>query len=335
MAVHGDEVAEVARWAEGIDRVHECIAGRFRRPEPRRRSLDYLKGLLSPVERKNGWQLAEQGRGTPHPMGCSICCQPTSGTRTWFAMISGTTWWSTWATPTGCWWWMKPGFSRRGTSLWGCSVSTAARRDGGTDRELPDWGILDLRYCQGEDPAGPGALPAQVWADDQERREEAGVPEKVAFRTKPQLARRMLERAVESGVPFGWATGDEVYGNDRNLRLWLERRDIPHVLAIKSNEKLWAWTDKGPRQVRADRLASGVEESGWVRLSAGDGAKGPRVYDWALVDIRPLREPGKGCWLLARRSVAKPEETGLLRVLRPGGNNPGGTGAGGRDPVGH
>ena len=134
------------------------------------------------------------------------------------------------------------------------------------------------------------------------------MPEKVAFRTKPQLARRMLERAVESGVPFGWATGDEVYGNDRNLRLWLERRDIPHVLAIKSNEKLWAWTDKGPRQVRADRLASGVEESGWVRLSAGDGAKGPRVYDWALVDIRPLREPGKGYWLLARRSVAKPEE---------------------------
>ena len=159
----------------------------------------------------------------------------------------------------------------------------------------------------------------QVWADDQERREEAGVPEKVAFRTKPQLARRILERAVESGVPFGWATGDEVYGNDRNLRLWLERRDVPHVLAIKSNEKLWAWTDKGPRQVRADRLASGVEESGWVRLSAGDGAKGPRVYDWALVDIRPLREPGKGYWLLARRSVAKPEELAYYVRYGPAG----------------
>ena len=56
----------MARWAEGIDRVHECIAGRFRRPEPRRRALDYLKGLLSPVERKNGWQLAERaGDATP------------------------------------------------------------------------------------------------------------------------------------------------------------------------------------------------------------------------------------------------------------------------------
>ena len=75
----------------------------------------------------------------------------------------------------------------------------------------------------------------------------------------------MLERAVGSGIPFGWVTGDEVYGNDRNLRLWLERRDLPHVLAIKSNEKLWAWTDKGPRQVRADRLASQIDGSGWVR----------------------------------------------------------------------
>ena len=67
MVVERDEVAEVARWAEGVERVHECIAGRFRRPEPRRRALDYLRGLLSPVERKNGWQLAEQaGDATPY-----------------------------------------------------------------------------------------------------------------------------------------------------------------------------------------------------------------------------------------------------------------------------
>ena len=66
MAVCRDEVAEVARWAEGIEQVHRCIAGRFRRPEPRRRALGYLRGLLSPVERKNGWQLAEQaGDATP------------------------------------------------------------------------------------------------------------------------------------------------------------------------------------------------------------------------------------------------------------------------------
>ena len=66
MVVGSDDVAEVARWVDGIKQVHECIAGRFRRPEPRRRALAYLRGLLSPVERMNGWQLAEQtGDGTP------------------------------------------------------------------------------------------------------------------------------------------------------------------------------------------------------------------------------------------------------------------------------
>ena len=97
MVVGRDEVAEVARWAEGIERVHECIAGRFRRPEPRRRALDYLRGLLGRVERKNGWQLAEQPFGsaqeaTPLPTGCSACCTTTGGTRTWSGMTSGTMW---------------------------------------------------------------------------------------------------------------------------------------------------------------------------------------------------------------------------------------------------
>ena len=109
------------------------------------------------------------------------------------------------------------------------------------------------------------------------------------------------------------------------------------MLAIKRSEKLWALTDKGPRQVRADRLASGVEECVWVRCSAGDGAKGPRVYDWATVDIRPLREPGKGYWLLATgpTQFGQPWGTGLLRLLWPCGNNAGGTGESGRNPVGH
>ena len=159
----------------------------------------------------------------------------------------------------------------------------------------------------------------QVWAEDWERRREAGVPESVGFRTKPQLAQLMLERALASGVPFGWVAGAEVYGKDRNLRLWLEREGIPHVLAIRSNEKLWALTDKGPRQVRADRLTSQVDELAWTRCSAGNGAKGPRVYDWALVEVRPLREPGKGYWLLARRSIAKPGELAYYLCFGPAG----------------
>ena len=120
-------------------------------------------------------------------------------------------------------------------------------------------------------------------------------------------------------MPFGWVAGDEVYGSDRNLRLMLERKGLSHVMAIKRSEKLWALTEKGPRQVRADRLVSQVEETAWVRCSAGDGSKGPRVYDWAAVDIRPLREPGRGYWLLCRRSLADPGELAYYVCYGPAG----------------
>ena len=332
MVAREDEVAEVARWCEGIERVHECIARRFRRPEPRRRALDYLKGLLSPVERKNGWQLAEQaGDATPYGV------QHLLSTYIWDAdlvrddlrdyVVEHL------GDASGVLVVDETGFLKKGNKSVGVQ-----RQYGGTAGRIENCQIgvfLTYATAKGRTLLDRELYLPQVWSDDQERREEAGVPGKVAFRTKPRLAQLMLERAVESGIPFGWVTGDAVYGSDRKLRLWLERRDLPHVLAIKSNEKLWALTDKGPRQVRAARLASGVEESGWVRLSAGDGAKGPRVYDWALVEVRPIREPGKGYWLLARRSVAKPEELGLLRMLRTCGHDPGGTCAGGRNPVGH
>ena len=91
------------------------------------------------------------------------------------------------------------------------------------------------------------------------------------------------------------------------------------MLAIKRNERLWALTDKGPRQVRADRLASHVDELDWVRCSSGDGAKGPRVYDLAAVDIRPLGELGRSYWLLAHRSPANLGELSYYVCYGPAG----------------
>jgi SRSO17 transposase len=143
------------------------------------------------------------------------------------------------------------------------------------------------------------------------------VPEEVPFRTKPQLAQLMLTRVLEAGVPAKWVTGDEVYGSDRHLRLCLEDQGISHVLAIKSSEPLWALTDQGPAQVAAVKLAEQLPADGWQRISAGAGAKGPRVYDWARVPIRPLKEPGKGYWLLVRRSIHKPAELAYYVCFGP------------------
>ncbi|MCG1040963.1 IS701 family transposase, partial [Mycetohabitans sp. B7] len=113
----------------------------------------------------------------------------------------------------------------------------------------------------------------KAWTEEPARCAAAGVPETVKFATKPQLARQMLERALEAGVPCGWVTGDEVYGGDRRLRLWLESRKQPFVMAVAKNEPLW-W--QGPTYVRAQRIAQSVPARAWQRLSAGAGAKGER-----------------------------------------------------------
>ena len=148
----------------------------------------------------------------------------------------------------------------------------------------------------------------QEWAADGVRWREAGVPEGVAFRTKAQLAQGMIERAIGSGVPFAWVTGDTVYGNDRKLRRWLEEQGRCYVLAVKNNEPLWADTERGSAQVAARRLAEEIPDDQWQRLSAGDGSKGPRLYDWGWLPIRPWSEPGRGHWLLVRRSIVDPED---------------------------
>ena len=149
----------------------------------------------------------------PHPTGCSACCPPIAGMRTWFAMTSGTTWSSSWAPPTGCWWWTRPA-SKGSKSV--CSGSTAARRGG---RSGYFWPTL----APGEEPCSRICLKYGPGSAGRSRSH-------VSFRTKPAGD----ARALEAGVPF--ATGDAV--SDRRLRMWLEQKGMSHVLAIKSNEQL-------------------------------------------------------------------------------------------------
>jgi SRSO17 transposase len=149
-------------------------------------------------------------------------------------------------------------------------------------------------------------LPAE-WAGDPARRTQAQVPQRVGFQTKPQLAQAMLERAVEAGVPAGWVTADEVYGGDARLRAWLEQRDLAYVLAVKATQPLWAHGEHGPAEVAARQLVARLPARAWRRLSAGDGAKGPRMYDWARVALTRPGWPGRGFWLLARRRLTDGE----------------------------
>jgi SRSO17 transposase len=297
--------SDATDWAGEIERVSRRMRPRFARAEMRVRSRRYLLGLLSGAARKNGWQLAEAaGERTPHGMQELLnravwdAAAVRDDLRAYVVEHLGA--------PDAVLVVDETGFLKKGRR----SVGVQRQYSGTAGRiENCQVGVF-LAYASG---AGHAFLDRalylpQVWAEDVARRVEAGVPADVDFRTKPQLARMMLEQALAAGVPFGWVTGDEVYGGDRRLRLWLEEQDLAHLLASKATEPLWTSTERGPAQVAAADLIAGLPEDAWVTLSAGDGAKGPRLYDWAWAPIRPLREPGRGYWLLARRSLTDPAD---------------------------
>jgi SRSO17 transposase len=152
----------------------------------------------------------------------------------------------------------------------------------------------------------------QSWADDQERRVEAGVPPGVKFATKPALSRKMIERAQQAGVPFQWVTGDEVYGNDSQMRRWLEGRKIYYVLAVSSQYQVFY---EGTRRWAAE-IATLLGQKEWRRLSAGAGAKGERLYDWARLPLGEVDEERQR-WLLFRRSISDPTDLAYYVVSAP------------------
>jgi SRSO17 transposase len=147
------------------------------------------------------------------------------------------------------------------------------------------------------------------WASDPRRRAAAGVPERIAFATKPKLGRAMLERAFAAGVPCAWVVGDSVYGADHALRRCIESHGRGYVMAVTSAQRL------GLKPVE-DWLED-VPARAWRRLSAGDGAKGPRLYDWAYLSYCAPTAPGWQKGLLIRRKIKKPEEFTFYLTLAP------------------
>jgi SRSO17 transposase len=122
-----------------------------------------------------------------------------------------------------------------------------------------------------------------------------------------------LARALTAGVPAHWVTGDSVYGDDRRLRMWLETQAQAYVLAVSGKEYVWVgWSQ---RQVKT--VLAALPEEGWMRLSAGDGAKGPRWYDWRWLPLAAPLDPGWCRWLLVRRSVSAPQEVTAYVVFAP------------------
>src|SRR5215213_9913647 len=300
-------IDEAVDWARGLDEVVERIAPRFRRVEPRRRVRSYLEGLLAPVERKNGWQLAENaGDPTPDAVQDFLARmrwdadQVRDDLRAYVIARLGDA--------DAVLVLDETGFVKKGTKSVGVQ-----RQYSGTAGRIENCQIgvfLGYASWHGHALIDRALYLPEVWANDPARRGAAGVPENTAFATKPRLWRQMLERAFAAQVPCRWVTSDSVYGADYALRRFIEKSGRGYVLAVTSRQRL------GFKTV-ADWLED-VPGSGWQRLSAGDGAKGPRLYDWAYLPCAWL-EAASG-WrkgLLIRRKLAQPEAFTFYLTLSP------------------
>src|SRR3712207_5481248 len=289
-------VAEVADWAAGLEEVHARIAGRFARAEPRARVLAYLRGLLGQLERKNGWTLAEAaGEVSPDGM------QRLLRTADWDAeavrderrgyVVER-------LGPGGVLIVDETGFIKKGARSAG-----VGRQYTGTNGKIDNCQVgVFLAYAT---PTGRALIDRELylpraWTDDRDRARAAGIGEEVGFATKPELARRMLTRALAAGVPAGWLTADEIYGQDKRLRVWCEQHGLPYVLATRSNDTV-ATVDWRQRRVRT--LVGELPETAWARCSAGAGAHGLRLYDWARVELLAGFDPSWARWVLARRPI--------------------------------
>jgi SRSO17 transposase len=318
------EIEEVQAWAAGLDGLHARIAGRFARAEPRRRVLAYLRGLLGAVTRKNGWQLAEHaGEATPDGMQRLLATADwdpdlvRDDLRGYVVEHLGD--------PGAVLVVDETGFLKKGTTSVGVQ-----RQYSGTAGKVDNCQLgVFLAYASARGRAFIDRelyLP-KAWAEDRARSRAARVPAQVGFRTKPQLARVVLERALDAGVPAAWVTADEVYGQDPALRGWLEGRGMAHVLAIKRSEVLAV--GDGPARLSAAQLAAAVPAEGWVGASAGQGAKGRRLYDWTRIQLAGPAAPGMARWLLVRRSRRDgelafyagygPVDTSLVGLVRVAG----------------
>src|SRR5215213_141199 len=249
----------------GLDALHARIAPRFARTEPRRRVLAYLRGLLGPVGRKNGWQLAEHaGEATPDGMQRLLATADwdpdlvRDDLRSYVVEHLGD--------PSGVLVADETGFLKKGTTSVGVQ-----RQYSGTAGKVDNCQLgVFLAYASGKGRAFIDRelyLP-RSWTDDPARCRAARVPEQVEFRTKPQLARVVLERALAAGVPASWVTADEVYGGSPALREWLEGRGVWHVLAVKCTEPLAVSGPNGVVHERAEQLAAAVPAEQWIACSA-------------------------------------------------------------------
>ncbi|MEY9849722.1 SRSO17 transposase [Streptacidiphilus sp. BW17] len=304
-----DDLTDV--WDRELNELLLRIGARFTRVEPRRRMRDYVCGLLGPVGRKNSWQLAEfAGHPAPHRLqhllarACWNADEVRDDLQTYLAEQLGT--------PEGVLIIDDTSFVKKGT----VSASVQRQYSGTAGRtENCQIGVFAAyASTKGHALVDRELYLPKSWTEDRERCRTARVPDDRGFATKLELARTMIKRALASRLPIGWVTADSAYGQDSQFRRYLEDAGLSYVVAVPKSQQV-----HGPR---IDHLFTQAPAEAWQRLSAGQGAKGERVYDWAAARLPSVWEfdgdqPTHQRWMLARRSTARPNEIAYYLASAP------------------
>jgi SRSO17 transposase len=305
------ELSIISQSAQVVTELVVRIGSHFRRAEVRKRVGRYLQGLLASVERKNGWQMAEElGEANAH--GVQRLLEEADWDeeavrdelRTYVIEQLGE--------PGGMLVVDETGFVKKGKQSAG-----VARQYSGTAgrRENSQIGVF-LLYASSQGAAfiDRALYLPEEWTQDRVRCREAGIPDEVEFATKGELAQQMLARAFAAEVPAEWVVGDTIYGYDE-LRLWLEAQQKNYVLAVSETHQVWVQGRPQP----VGLLAALLPDEAWVVLAAGEGSKGLRLYEWAWLQLPDETEATneRARWVLIRRSLADRSERAYYRVYGP------------------
>ncbi|HEX5994279.1 MAG TPA: IS701 family transposase, partial [Jiangellales bacterium] len=316
-----------AAWRLVLDGVLGSFAGRFGRVEPRRTAAAFVTGLLSDIESKTGWALAEQaGHRRPDAMQRLLyrAMWDADAVRDDLrAVIVGR-----FSDPDAVLVVDETGDLKKGVH----SVGVQRQYTGTAGRiENAQVGVF-LAYASrhGHTLADRRVYLPVSWTDDRDRCRAAGVPDEIGFATKSQLAADMIDAAVAAGVPTRWVTADEAYGNSTVFRAHLRGLRLGYVLAVSRSHHVPL--DGGKVRQRADRVAAALPATAWQRRSAGAGSKGPRLYDWAWLDqVATDADPDDGGRhsLLIRRNATTgevafyrcwtPQPTSLAQLVQVAG----------------
>ncbi len=292
-----------ARLSADFETLSTELGRHFSRSEAAGTAGDYLRALLSGVERKTSWQMSEvEGRATPYA----------------FQHLLGRALWNAEAVLDEHQQRVKKALGERGILILdetgflkkGDKSAGVARQYSGTAGRIENSQIgvfAAWATAEGHTLIDRGLYLPAAWAEDRERRRAAGIPEETVFLTKPQMAGKMIDRALGAGFRPDWITADEAYGHDGKLRLRLEERRQAYVFAVPSNE----YVTLNYGKIKVSALSPGA----WRRISAGTGSKGPRLYDWAWADVNHSYEKTWSRRVLFRRGISDPSEVSYYLIF--------------------